>query len=121
MAVTVAQFRIDFPQFADDTAYPDSNIERSLTRSALRLDSTVWGSLYDEAQSYLAAHLLAVSGSANLTQGLIGQVTTITIPGEISVSGGSGSSGSSSGYSSTTYGQQFEELQKLIYGGVRII
>jgi len=64
MAVAVSDFRVDHPQFANSTTYPDSTISRALTRAGLRMNADVWGDLYDEGQSLLAAHLLALGAIA---------------------------------------------------------
>ncbi|WP_416337897.1 DUF4054 domain-containing protein, partial [Halovibrio sp. HP20-59] len=44
--VTNAQFRGDFPEFADATAYPDTQVNFYLNLAQTRLDQTRWLDLW---------------------------------------------------------------------------
>ena len=57
MAVPVAQFRVRFPEF---TSTPESLVSIKLAEAGRRINADVWGTLADDGQAYLAAHLLSV-------------------------------------------------------------
>lgn len=58
MAVTASDMKARFPEFL---ALEDSFIDLKLAEAAIFLDATVWGSRYDTALGYQAAHLLAIT------------------------------------------------------------
>ena len=60
MATDVATFRVRFPEFEDDTEYPDARIQLFLDDTVaiyMGSDENRWCNKYDIAQAYLAAHL----------------------------------------------------------------
>ena len=69
--ITAAQFRIDYPEFADVTRYPDATIERQLRLSALLLGEMAWGDLWGYGIELRAAHYLTV-GARNAASALAG-------------------------------------------------
>lgn len=58
MAVTLASFRVHFPEFDGAS---DSLVQAKLDEAALALDERVFGARFDEAVRYSAAHRLALS------------------------------------------------------------
>lgn len=58
MAVTVAQFRQNFIEFADGNRYPNSAVEYHLTFSAKLINTARWGNLADDGVQLMAAHFL---------------------------------------------------------------
>jgi hypothetical protein len=66
MTILAAQFRIDYPEFADITVYPDSAVTFSLTFAYSMLNAAVWGSQLDIAAELYAAHNLAIEKRAQL-------------------------------------------------------
>lgn len=58
MAVTLAAFRVAFPEFVD---VGDPLVQAKLDEAALRCDPTVWVHLTDAGIGWLAAALLAAS------------------------------------------------------------
>lgn len=58
MAVTVARFVNDFPEFRDTD---EAQITAKLTQAARRINVPVWGTAADDGVMFLAAHLLSIS------------------------------------------------------------
>lgn len=79
MPVTVSEFRTRFPEFSDDTEYPDPRIELFIEDSQLMYmgtDEVRWGGKYKIAQAYLTAHLLTLAsnseaGDSSSTGGIV--------------------------------------------------
>lgn len=61
MAVTAAAFVSRFPEFTDTNDVAPGAIEAALSTAATFVSSTRWGSRYEDAVMYKAAHLLAMS------------------------------------------------------------
>lgn len=75
MAVSRAQFIVQFPEFRNADA---SQVQAMLDAAELEIDREVWGAKGDQGQSYLAAHKLALSPFGNAAQ-LVAQGTTVTV------------------------------------------
>ena len=125
MAVTIANFRIDFPQFASETQYPDANITRALERAAIQIkgiDST--DDAYDEGHALLAAHLMALGAIASASQGgNTGGIAAVNITGQGSVQYGQNPAtraSSTSGYGATRYGVEYKEWLSRTVVAVRV-
>jgi hypothetical protein len=58
VAVTAASFKARFEEFAEAG---DALIDGCLDDARAQLGETIWGSLYDQAVSLRAAHMLALS------------------------------------------------------------
>jgi hypothetical protein len=61
MAVTAAQFRQDFPEFAETARYPDAQVAFWLSLADSQLSEQRWGSLHERGVELYAAHHLVVS------------------------------------------------------------
>lgn len=63
--IDISKFRIDFPQFADVIAYPDSVISNTFTQATFYVENTDFGYLTGDARYYaltlMTAHLLLLS------------------------------------------------------------
>lgn len=127
MACTVAEFRIRFPEFADEVEYPDTRIQLFLDDSAncyMGTDETRWCNKYNYAQCYLSAHLLTVgtqseAGDASSKSGPISSKTA----GGVSVSRAvvaKDRSDADSFYMTTVYGQQFLNIRNSCFVGVLV-
>lgn len=57
--MTLAQFRIQFPEFQNA---PAEWVQAYLDAAALEIDPDIWGPKADQGQGYLAAHKMALSG-----------------------------------------------------------
>lgn len=66
--ITVANFRIRFPEFSDDTLFTDARIQMFIDDAVIWMseDDGRWLDWYELAQYYLVAHFLTV---ATLTEG----------------------------------------------------
>jgi hypothetical protein len=125
MATDVPTFRIRFPEFADDTEYPDARIQLFLDDAAncyMGTDENRWCGKYDYAQAYLAAHLLTVGTSAEAGDSSVkaGPVSSKTAGG-VSVSRAvvaKDRSDLDDFYMGTTYGQQFLNIRNTCFVGV---
>lgn len=62
MAVTVAAFRVQFPEFTNTNA---DQLQAHLDAAELEIDREVWGAKGDQGQMYLAAHKLSLSPFGN--------------------------------------------------------
>lgn len=59
--MTPAQFRSDFPEFADTTAYPDSMVTLWLSVSTNLVNAARWGDLTDIGIELVTAHQLTIA------------------------------------------------------------
>jgi len=123
--VTVAEFRIRFPEFADPVEYPDARIQLYLDDAAnvyMGLDENRWCGKYNYAQAYLAAHLLIVgtaeeAGDSSANAGPISQKTA----GGVSVTRAVQAKMQSDldeFLNTTSYGQQFLIVRNTCFVGV---
>ncbi len=79
--VDVAQFRQDFPEFADTTAYPDANVNFWLTVAAQLINVDRWAGLADLGIELLTAHNLVLwkrAQNASSKGGVPGLSTGVT-------------------------------------------
>ena len=125
MTVTVAAFRARFPEFTDDTVYPDARIEIFIEDAQLvymGADENRWLGKYDYAQAYLVAHLL-VSGEASEvgdSSVKVGPVSSKSAGG-VSVTRAVATKDRSDGddfYMGTVYGQRFLMTRNVCFVGV---
>jgi hypothetical protein len=58
--VSLALFRVLAGEFS---AVADGTVENFLAYAALRIDTGIWGNVYDQALVYLAAHMLKMDPS----------------------------------------------------------
>ncbi len=127
MSIDIATFRIRFPEFVDDTEFPDARIQLFLDDSVLLYlgsDEIRWGGKYDIAQAYTTAHLLTVAGASEVgdTNGKAGVINSKTAGG-VSVSRAVVAvdrSDIDSFFMGTTYGQQFLNVRDMCFIGVVI-
>lgn len=54
-------FRVDFPEFADTSAYTDAQVSFYLGLAALRLAPGIWEEMYDYGVALYTAHCLALA------------------------------------------------------------
>jgi hypothetical protein len=103
MATTPSELKKIFPEFANE---PNSRLNFFINAAVTRLNPDAFCDKYDQAVCFLSAHLLTLSNRAG--QG--GSVTSEKV-GDLarSYSAPKGASDGSS-YSSTSYGQMFEDL-----------
>lgn len=120
MALTVADFRIRFPEFADDTTYPDARIQLFLDDATTCVNETCWGNKYEMGVCYLAAHNLWIGSQTSTTGGnaSFGGPLQSATTGPKSYTRGSFSFGTEDAQlASTPYGQKYLELRALVRPG----
>jgi hypothetical protein len=85
--LTLARFRILYPQWADDTAYPDELVDHRMQMAEVQIGEDYWGDKADFAHGLLAAHLMEYldasrgSGAQSVTAGPV----TVTYPAAFGV------------------------------------
>ena len=128
-AVTNAQFRGDFPEFADTTGYPDAQVNFYLNLAQTRLDATRWSDLWTYGVELYTAHSLALAkmraattlggGAPGATTGVVssksvGGVSKSMDLGIVTIEG-------AGTYNLTSYGSEYYQLMLLIgIGGVQL-
>lgn len=119
MAVDVDGFKAEYTEFG---GLVDSVVTAAISRAELQV-SSAWGTFQDEGTKLLTAHFLSRSTEAKASSGKgQGPITSIDITdqGKRSFAQPQKSS-SSSEYSSTIYGQQFETLRNSVIAPILII
>ncbi|MCK4883534.1 MAG: DUF4054 domain-containing protein [Candidatus Diapherotrites archaeon] len=125
MAFTTAQFRLDFPEFADDTKYTDSMVSFWSGLGLKLISESNFDDVYDEAISLFTAHNLAIqagnisaSAGGGAVGGLSGAIGSKSV-GSASISYDTASSmePDAGHWNTTTYGKQFISLMRLYGGG----
>lgn len=123
--ITIADFRMRFPEFEDTSEYPDGRIQIFLDDAVCLMgtDENRWCGTckYDQALAYLVAHLLfvATGSEAGATSANAGPITQKTAGG-VSVTRGAATKTRSDGddfYMSTVYGQRFITLRNSCFAG----
>lgn len=125
MTIDVAGFRTRFPEFADDTEYPDARIQLFIDDSVtiyIGSDEKRWGGKYDYAQSHLVAHLLvsAEATEAGDSSVKVGPVSSKSAGG-VSVTRAVATKNRSDGddfYMGTVYGQRFLMIRNSCFAPV---
>jgi len=77
MTLTTAQFRSDFPEFANTTTYPDSSVQLWITVSTSLVNECRWMELTNLGIELITAHQLVLSARDQLAASVGG------IPGEV--------------------------------------
>lgn len=129
MAVTPAQLRADFIEFASTANYPDATINFWLTVAGKLLRPTVWTDMLDTATELFVCHQLVLARrnvATAATGGVPGQLTgSLSAKAVDKVSASYDASGiklTDGGYwNLTTYGVQFLQLARMFgAGGVQL-
>lgn len=120
----IAQFRIDFPEFADDAVYTDGMVSFWDGIAQKSVDVTRWGDLYTQGISLFVAHNIALqarsiagsgSGGAGFVAGAISQKSigdvSVSYDNEITKLDNAGQ------WALTIYGQQYLQLARMIGAG----
>ncbi|MFK4871662.1 DUF4054 domain-containing protein [Novosphingobium sp. ZW T3_23] len=119
--LTLDQFKAQFPAFSTLTEEP---YDAWATKAERRVGES-YGDEQQDATELLTAHLLAINGI-----GLPAGTGTLAATGATSFKSGTFSATLSDsvvaqrakgGYGATTWGQQFQEIQRRLFGGPRLI
>jgi hypothetical protein len=111
------EFLDRYPEFAK---VDDSRIKIALQDAADQMSSKVWGKLYEQGQQALAAHFLYSSGALSRNGNNNGKPVQIAMSksaGGLSIgysAPDAGFSANHEGYASSTYGQTYLRLRKLV-------
>jgi hypothetical protein len=116
-----AQFRQDFPEFADTTMYPDSVITLYLNVAIASLPATRWGVWLSLGQELFTAHMVvlgardAEDASLGITPGEVVGPTTAKGVDKVSVSyDGQAVSEEDAGFwNMTSYGTRFLRFARM--------
>lgn len=124
MSVTPSAIKARFPEFTSET---DAFIQIHLDDAVLDLDETRWGDLYAQGVAYLTAHLLVSAKRRAANTGAVpaaGAVASKSV-GDVSISyASSGRVDNSVGaveYNSTTYGQRYLTLRRMVGTGAYVV
>jgi hypothetical protein len=121
MAITNAQFRIDYPEFSDNVAYPDSAVTYFLNLAYALLNGDRWGAQLDIGAELFVAHNLAIEKRAQLeaANGEVPGTTTGPVASKsvdkvsISFDVGSAVQANAGHWNLTIYGTRFARLIRL--------
>ncbi|OWT69217.1 MULTISPECIES: DUF4054 domain-containing protein [unclassified Achromobacter] len=124
-----AKFRQDFPEFADTTVYPDSQVTFFGALAESLLPECRWGTLWPFGVELFIAHQLALAGKNSKTSEAGGTPGAVTGPmtaksvDKVSASYDAGAVTLEDGgfWNSTTYGTQLLFYARMIgAGGVQL-
>ncbi|MEG0280630.1 MAG: DUF4054 domain-containing protein [Morganella sp. (in: enterobacteria)] len=111
------EFLIRYPEFAK---VAQSRIDVAIEDAGNQMSSKVWRKLFEQGHHALAAHLLYVSGALTKkgnSNGAPVQSATSKTAGGLSIgysAPDSGFAANHNGYASSTYGQEYLRLRKLV-------
>jgi hypothetical protein len=126
MAATTENIRLRFPEFSDETEYPDARIQLFIDDAVAQMGTNEkrWCGKYDIAQAYLVAHFLtlATNSEAGDTSAKTGPVQSKTAGG-VSVTRAASDASKRSARDDyllqTAYGQRYDDLRRQCFVGVR--
>jgi hypothetical protein len=125
MSFTIVQFRIDFPEFADDAVYTD-NIVAYWSRLAIKLIiESRWGDVYVDGINLFVAHNITLQAqdikatSGGGVPGSVSGATSQKAVGQVSTSYDTTSSAVKNGgeWNATSYGRRYLKLSRLFGAG----
>jgi len=127
MTINVTKFRARFPEFSDNTEYPDTRIEIFIEDSSaifIGTDENRWNGKYDYAQAHLVAHLLTVATASEVgdISVKVGPVSSKSAGG-VSVTRAVATKDRSDGddfYMGTVYGQRFLMIRNTCFAPVLV-
>lgn len=107
MSVTPNTLKLKFPAFACEA---DPRLQLFIDEAQLQISESVFGDFYDTAIGYLTAHLLSSDKMANGGKGFVSSETVGDLSRSYTQAGGI----LASGLASTTYGQRYLNLLRLV-------
>jgi len=126
MAVTVQNFRANFPAFASTVKYPDSSITFWLTYAYLLLPARRWMNLIDLGAQLFVAHNVTLDQGLSAAEGANGAPSGMTVGPVVSKSVGDltiaydvgvGVNEQDGHWSLTNYGTRFVKMARQIGSG----
>lgn len=119
----LAAFRAHFPEFADDTAYPNALVAFWSGLVEKRLPPLRWGELYAQGVELACAHYVAVATANAVSPGQAQGLQTSKAVGDVSASYDVAAIAEQGGghWNQTSYGRQFLELARTVgIGGAQL-
>lgn len=129
MSLTPDQIRADFPEFSDETAYPDGMLTSWIAVALNLVNTARWGALATMGQELCTAHYLVIAArdqAAAAANGLPGQATGLLNAksvGDVSASYDTttASFADAGFWNATSYGQRFYQMLRMVgAGGVQL-
>jgi hypothetical protein len=123
----ISQFRVNFPEFADTTKYPDAMISFEAAIAERQVRQDIWTNMWPTGVSLYVAHNIAISAVDRKTSSFGGTPgTSAGIVNQKAIGGASASYDATTQteaggghWNRTTYGQRFLRLARLF--GARAI
>jgi hypothetical protein len=124
-AISVDQFRLDFPQFASEATYPTTMVQLWLNFATTMLNVNRWGSAYPMGIELFAAHNLVLDGLAlqEANNGAVpgttvGPVSSKSVGGvSVNYDTGSGVNAEDTHWNLTSFGTRFARLFRMFGQG----
>ena len=125
MTITPTQFRLDFPEFSDQTVYPDSGLNYWINLAYLLLPANRWRNVLDVGAELFAAHNLTLEAQAQVAAAkghpagtIVGALASQSVS-KVSVSydTSTGIDPSAGHWKLTTFGLRFFELMRMAGAG----
>ena len=122
-------FRCDFPEFYDESVYPDSLLNFWAVIAENLVDICRWGDIYDQGVGLALAHFVALavidqtSQSRGATPGVNSGAITQKKVGDVSINydATANNIAGAGQWNKTTYGTRYESLAALFgVGGVQL-
>lgn len=119
MAVTSAQFRLDFPEFADTDVFPDSMVNFWLNFALGMLNECRWGSMLNMGLELMTAHQLVLADRNGYKPGVITAPQGSKAVDKVNVSYDTASVTLDNGghWNGSSYGIQFLQLARMMGSG----
>lgn len=119
MTVTAAQFRTDFPEFADTARYSDGMVSFWLTYALAMLNADRWGSMLDHGVKLMLAHQCVLAAKNGKAPGGIVAPQTAKAVDKVSVAYDTASVQleNAGHWNGSTYGIQFLQLARMMGAG----
>lgn len=120
MTVTAAQFRADFPEFADTSKFPDSMVNFWLGLAVKLLISDRWADILDEGTELMVAHecTIAYRNTLGAPGGVLAPQASKAVD-KVSVSYDISAVrlDNAGHWGGTSYGMQFFQLMRIVGAG----
>lgn len=126
--VTIAQLRLDFPEFASTAVYTDAVVQFWITVTTSLINQERWGVLSQQGQELAVAHYLVLAAkdeaaaAAGIPPGSVGLVASKTV-GPVSLGYDNGVATEEDGgfWNLTTYGLRYLRLARMMgAGGIQL-
>ncbi len=125
----VSDFRRDFPQFSDDTKYPDAVIEFRLNLADMLIDGSTMGNIFPYLAELFVAHYMvlnaadtaagALGGAGGTTSGVVASKSVDKV--SVSYDNSATLNADAGFWNFSRYGAEFWQLLMLFgYGGIQL-